>query len=63
MPRRKRSGEWTVLYAELPPALVDWLRLRADRNLRTTTAELRAILEDVQRRDLRARRPEVGGQS
>lgn len=53
MTRRKRPGEWAIVYAELPPPLVDWLKARAKGNLRSMTTELRAILEDVQRKELR----------
>lgn len=45
MPRAKRVGERTVLYAEIPIDLRDWLKARAERNLRSMVQELRFILE------------------
>lgn len=47
MPKRKRPGEWAVIYAEVQPNLKVKLESRAKRNHRSATAELITILEAV----------------
>lgn len=44
MPRRKRPGEWAVLYAEIPPALKERLESQAIKNNRSTVGELIELL-------------------
>lgn len=55
MRKRVRSGDWSALFVELPTALLTWFRGRARRNQRTTTAELRAVLEQLKSRDREGR--------
>ena len=45
MPRRKRPGEWAVLYVEVPPELKAKMQAIADRHRRSLTAELIVALE------------------
>jgi hypothetical protein len=45
MGKRKRNGEWAVIFAEVPPALKAWLDAQAVANHRSSTAELIVILE------------------
>jgi hypothetical protein len=45
MPRRKRPGKWSVIFAEVPPELKDWLDAQARASRRSTTAELMLLLE------------------
>jgi hypothetical protein len=45
MPRRKRPGEWTVLYVEVPPALKAQMQAKADENRRSLAAEVMIALE------------------
>lgn len=51
MPRRHRPGDWSILYAELPPALMDWLKARAAANHRSVTAEVTNVLETLKKRE------------
>ena len=45
MPKRKRPGDWAVIFAEVPPVLKAWLDAQAKANHRSATAELTHILE------------------
>ena len=45
MARRKRPGEWAIIYAEIPPALKDKLQAKADANRRSLTSELIVAIE------------------
>lgn len=43
--RRKRPGEWAILYAEVPPVVKAALERRAKANRRSATAELIVLME------------------
>jgi hypothetical protein len=63
MPRRPRTGDYSVLYAELPPDIVDWLWGVAMRNVRSTTAELQVVLDAARAADPHAKENTAAGKA
>lgn len=45
MPRRKRPGNWAIIYAELPPDYKAWLEAWAAKNNRSMSGELKTMME------------------